>query len=203
MIKYNKLFCLLLFLVFISGLSCSKDSEIVKEKRNYGIFYVMEDNKTIKMDGVIKSRSLKDFQHLIKNFPNASLINIVNCGGSMDDEINLQLSTLVNRKALNTHLLDNAEIASGGVDFFLAGIKRTRGQNTKIGVHSWGTDQIKATDFAKGHQYHQEYISYYQKIGFTKKEAEEFYYFTIYAAPPAGIHWMTKEEIIKYKIITN
>ena len=174
MIQYKKSFWLIFIGIFVTGVSCSIDAEITRKNRNYGIFTVLNDNTTIKMDGVIKSRSLKDLQHLIKNFPNVSLIKIVNCGGSMDDEINLQLSTLVNRNALNTHLLDNAEIASGGVDFFLAGTKRTRGQNTKIGVHSWGTDKIKATDFTKGHLYHLEYIAYYQKIGFMKKDAEDF-----------------------------
>ncbi len=98
--------------------------------------------------------------------------------------------------------MDNAEIASGGVDFFLAGVKRTRGKNTKIGVHSWGGDGESATDYPRGHANHLPYIKYYVLIGFTQKQAEDFYYFTIYAAPANGIHWMTEAEIKKYNMIT-
>jgi hypothetical protein len=32
----------------------------------------------------------------------------------------------------------------------------------------------------------------------TQKESEDFYYFTINAAPIKDIYWMTNEELIKY-----
>jgi len=44
------------------------------------------------------------------------------------------------------------------------------------------------------------YIEYYISVGFTQKEANDFYYFTLNAAPAEGIHWMTDEEIIQYKV---
>ncbi len=97
-------------------------------------------------------------------------------------------------------------MASGGTDFFLAGIKRSVASNTKIGVHSWaGEDDGKeftATDFPKGHQYHLPYIAYYVSVGFTQQEAEDFYYFTIEAAPADNIHWMSATEIEQYKMLT-
>ena len=34
----------------------------------------------------------------------------------------------------------------------------------------------------------------------TQKEAEDFYYFTLNAAPAESIHWMTDAEIIQYKV---
>ncbi len=48
-------------------------------------------------------------------------------------------------------------IASGGVDFFLTGNKRSIGKNVKIGVHLWSGENEVATDFEKGHEYHLEY----------------------------------------------
>lgn len=98
--------------------------------------------------------------------------------------------------------MENGLIASGGVDFFLAGIQRTKGTNTKIGVHSWSDGNKDATAFPVGHANHLPYINYYVSVGFTQQEAEDFYYFTINAAPAEGIHWVTDAEISKYKILT-
>jgi hypothetical protein len=33
----------------------------------------------------------------------------------------------------------------------------------------------------------------------SQQEAEDFYYFTIYAAPHNDVHWMTEDELVKYK----
>lgn len=98
--------------------------------------------------------------------------------------------------------MDNGDIASGGVDFFLAGIQRIKGANSRIGVHSWTGDGEKATDFPEGHEYHLPYIDYYVSVGFTQQQAKDFYYSTINAAPASDIHWMTDEEIKRYKILT-
>lgn len=99
--------------------------------------------------------------------------------------------------------MDNGTIASGGTDFFLAGMKRTKGKNTRIGVHSWADGLGKtATDYPKGDQNHEPYINYYESIGMTRQQAEAFYYFTINAATAENIHWMTDAEIAKYKMLT-
>ncbi len=178
------------------------NTEITQDtNRQFGIFKVLRDNHTIEMDGDIKSSSLNNFNRLIKTFPDVDKINIINCGGSLDDETNLKLSKKVHEKGISTHLMDNGEIASGGVDFFLAGVKRTKGKNTKIGVHSWSGDGEEATHFHKGHKYHQPYIDYYKSVGFTQKQAEDFYYFTIHSASADDIHYMTKHEIEKYHIL--
>ena len=186
-------------------LSCGNnddDTTTVNTIKNFGIFKVLEDNTTIEMDGTIGSLSLTNFNNLTTAFPNVNKINLKNCDGSSDDEINLQLSLKVHQKNINIHLMDNGEIASGGVDFFLSGIQRTKGSNTKIGVHSWAGDNETATDFPVGHANHLPYINYYVSIGFTQKQAEDFYYFTINAAPANSMHWMSDAEIIQYKVVT-
>ncbi len=97
---------------------------------------------------------------------------------------------LVRRLLLQKDNLDNGEIASGGVDLFLASVKRTIGKNVKIGVHSWDEDGSQATDYPRESKEHQKY-----------KEAEDFYYFTINSATAEGIHYMTEEEMNKYKAL--
>lgn len=184
-----------LLVVTLSITSCSK-----KGVAKYGIFTISENSTTVEMDGTINSKSLDNFNSLYAAYPNVTQINIVNCEGSMDDETNLQLSQKVYDLSINTQLLDNAIIASGGVDFFLAGRKRTRGTDTRVGVHSWGSGNSSATDFPVGHSNHQPYIDYYKAIGFSQQESEDFYYFTINAASAENIHWMTEEELTKYQI---
>lgn len=185
-------------LITLLAFSCKKDSN--SNKKEAGIF-VLKNDTTLLMDGVINSKSLINFENLFSSNQNIKQINIVNCDGSMDDETNLKLSKKIHELKIKTHILDNGAIASGGVDFFLAGLKRTKGKNTKIGVHSWAGDNEVATDFPVGHKYHLPYIEYYKSVGFIQEDAEKFYYFTINAASAESIHWMTDEEIITYKIL--
>ncbi|MBA6156259.1 alpha/beta hydrolase [Tenacibaculum sp. S7007] len=199
--KTGKTVVILIMLVTILS-SCSSNDSVIKEAQaTFGIFKVSDDQKSIEMNGTINSSSLVNYNKLYTKYPKIKTINIKNCDGSSDDEINLKLSKRVHDLNIDIHLLDNAEIASGGVDFFLAGIKRTRGSNTKIGVHSWAGDNTIATDFPVGHANHLPYINYYKSIGFSDVDAKAFYYFTINAAPANSIHWMTEEEIIKYKML--
>ncbi len=188
------------WLAMVTACKQTKDS-VVEPTRQFGIFQVLTDDTTIEMNGEITSNALNSFNQLLAAYPNVNLINIKECGGSSDDDVNLQLSALVHQKQINIHLMDNGMIASGGTDFFLAGLKRTRGTNTRIGVHSWSTGTQEATDFPRGHAEHQKYIRYYVSVGFTQQQAEDFYYFTIDAAPVADIHWMTDAEVTRYGLL--
>ena len=199
---FKLIFVFLVISTFLISCNSDDDSTTPNISRQFGIFKVLADDTTLEMDGTIGSSSLTNFNNLESAFPNINAINMVNCDGSSDDEINLQLSLKIHQKGINIHLLDNGEIASGGVDFFLAGIQRTKGTNTKIGVHSWAGDGSTATDFPVGHANHLPYINYYISIGFTQQQAEDFYYFTINAAPANSIHWMSDTEIAAYNLIT-
>ena len=183
------------------------DVEVVADlETTFGIFTVQEDRTTIEMNGVITSSSLDDFNELIDSHPDINLINIIECEGSDDDEINLLVAARVHSLMIDTHIVDEGLVASGGTDFFLAGINRSIGTDVLIGVHSWaGTDDngndVVATDFTEGDEMHQPYIDYYVSVGFTQENAEAFYYFTINAAPFDDIHWMTDEELETYGIL--
>ena len=72
-----------------------------------------------------------------------------------------------------------------------------------MGVHSWSDGVVEAADLPRDHPDHQLYISYYQDIGFSAQWAEDFYFFTINAAPADDIHWMTSAEIAQYEMTTN
>ena len=194
----------IILLIFIAFISCSESNTESNNNSvtSFGIFKVINDS-TVEMNGEINSNTLADFNRLIQNYPNIKLINTKEVPGSSDDQVNLQVSKRVFDLGIATHLMDNGEIASGGVDFFIAGVKRTIGANTKIGVHSWSDGSQDATAFPVGHANHLPYINYYISVGFTQQQAENFYYFTINAAPASSIHWMTEAEIIQYGLIKN
>ncbi len=176
--------------------SCKKDGD-----RQFGIFTVLENKVTVEMEGEIGNQTLNDFEAMISEYPEIGRIEIIECPGSGNDDVNLEVSALVYARGISTHIKDGGEVASGGTDFFLAGVKRTVGTDTRIGVHSWEGGGQEATDFPVGHQEHQKYIDYYVSVGFSQELAEDFYYFTINAASSDNMHYMTAGEISQYGII--
>lgn len=193
---------LLLFLLgsFSLFTSCGKDNDIAPTE--YGIFS-SQDETTAIIDGVIDSDTPTHWDNFIAAFPNTNELIMKDCPGSTDDAANLKASRKIRQQGVAIHLPADAEIASGAVDLFLAGITRTREAGSKIGVHSWSDRKNSATDFPEGHEEHQIYIDYYLEMGFSQNEAEAFYYFTINAASADDMHWMTDSEIEKYGLLTN
>lgn len=191
---------MLLFLVgsIAFASSCKKDST---DSTDFGIFS-SQDVNTVIMNGEIDSQTPKHWDNYINAFPNTNKIIMKTCPGSSDDQANLKVARTVRMQNVTIHLPADASIASGAVDFFLAGTIRTRETGSQIGVHSWAGDGKEATDFPVGHENHQFYINYYIEMGFSQADAEAFYYFTINAAPAASVHWMTDEEIQQYKLLT-
>lgn len=153
--------------------------------------------------GVIGSSTPAVVQDLINNHPAVTTIIMYACPGSEDDNANLQASTLLHNANYKMYLPVDGWVASGATDMFLAGTTRVIDATyDPVGVHAWSDGQNDATVYPVGHAFHQPYIDYYVNVGFTTQEAEDFYYFTIYAAPANGIHWMTNAEMNQYKIRT-
>lgn len=186
---------LLLFLVGVS--SCSTDEEVLAGEQ-FGIFRVEDSNRAVIDDGVIDTNTLDDFLDMMEFYPDIQTLEFRIVPGSEDDEINLLLGREVYRRGLNTELADNGEIASGGVDLFLAGRSRTLGLNPMVGVHSWTDGVVEATDLPEDDPLHQEYIDYFVFIGFTEAMARDFYFYTIEAASSQDIYYMTRAELEFY-----
>lgn len=181
----------------------------VFQKEEFGIFTVVsptviemgDPNRDEK--NTITKKTPSNFEKLIAKYPNIKTLNLKWCDGSADDDANFIVSKNIHKHGININLMDNAEIYSGGVDLFLAGVKRTMGKNTKIGVHAWGGDGDSGDQYGREHEYHKKYIQYYLDIEYakTEQESKDFYFFTIDWGPE--IHVMTPEEIKKYKMLTN
>ena len=206
--KINLKHIIFVLLITVMITSCKSDDDATttvdySTVTVFDIFTVQPDNETVLMNGEIKSRTLQDFSNMLSGHPGIKLVNMREVPGSNDDEINFQVGVKLRQNGINTHILDNGFIASGGVDLFLAGVKRTRGTNTQIGVHSWSDGAgNEATDFPVDSSEHLPNIQYYANVGYTAQWSRDFYFFTINAASAANIHWMTEAEITQYGLIT-
>ena len=199
--KANLILIVIASILSIGNISCTKNDDDSSIARKFGIFKVINDT-TAEMNGVINGSTPRNFNRLIRNYPNIKVINMLDCPGSMNDEANLQVSRTMHDKGISFHLFSTSVIASGAVDMYVGGLRRTRDAGSKIGVHSWGGepgDPI-ATEYPADHEVHQLYINYYVSVGFTQQESEDFYFFTINAALADDIYWMTDTEIEQYKV---
>lgn len=197
-IKMKRVTNIIIFISLIASISLLNSC---KDESGFGIFS-SQDASTVIMNGVIGSKTPKHWDNYVAAFPNTNHIIMKDCPGSEDDEANLVAARKARQQDVSIHLPADAVIASGAVDFYLAGTSRTREAGSQIGVHSWSDGNNDATAFPVGHENHLPYINYYVEMGFSQTAAEDFYYFTINAASANDIHWMTDAEITQYQLLT-
>ncbi len=150
------------------------------------------------LKGVINSDTYADVIDMLAAHPNIQSLVLTDVPGSADDEANLALGRVVRKAGLITYLPAEGLVASGGTDLFLSGAKRVMGRGARVGVHSWGDDDITGNDLPRDDPEHERYLSYYREIGIP----EQFYWFTLEAAPADDIHWMTEAELAKHAVYT-
>ena len=150
------------------------------------------------MSGEINSKTPEQFEAIIAENPNINTLIEVDVPGSLDDEAMIELAYRVRELELYTHLRSDSEIHSGGVDLFLAGVTRTIESGAIIGVHSWSDGVKDATDYPRGSPEHEANRKYIEDM----LGLDDFYWFTIYAAPASDIHIMTVDEINQYGLAT-
>lgn len=155
-------------------------------------------DKNLYMDGIINEKTYDQFVKILNDNPQIKTLVEGDVPGSIDDDTMIKLAYFIRDKGLNTKILSNSDINSGGVDLFLAGVERTMEKGAKIGVHSWSDGEKDAAEYpvdSPKHEANRKYIE-------TMLGSDDFYWFTIYAAAADSIHQMTKKEITRYKLLT-
>jgi hypothetical protein len=166
----------------------------------YGPFRVISP-LVVELRGVSDSTTPGQFRRMMKAHPGLTTLEMVECPGSEDDDANLALARMIRRAGLNTHVPKDGSIRSGGVELFLAGVKRTSEPGAQFGVHSWiDSDGREANEYAASDPVHQHYVGYYEEMGFKPDTARAFYAFTNAAAPARGVHYMTGGELAAYHL---
>lgn len=151
------------------------------------------------LTGAIDGSTPDEVQRLIDDHPEVTTIVMQDVEGSVDDEANLVAARLVRQHGFYTHVPSDGVIASGGVDFFLAGVERTAVSGAKLGVHSWAAgDGTTGDQVPRDDPQHKLYLDYYAEMGIPT----DFYWFTLQAAPAEDIYFMTEAELVQYQMVT-
>jgi hypothetical protein len=161
------------------------------------------DGEIARMYGVIDQTTPDRVHELVTDHPEVRTIVMIDVPGSADDPANLRASRMVREHGLRTVIPSDAVVASGGVDFFLAGEERWVETCAKLGVHSWDEDAedgslLLGNEVPRDHPIHTMFLDYYAEMGIPA----DFYWFTLEAAPSEKIHWMSDEEILRYAMVT-
>lgn len=148
--------------------------------------------------GVVDRRSHRETSAVLDASPGVRTAVLTMAPGSVDDETNFALGRMLRAAGITTYLPARGLVASGGTDLFLAGVRRIVERGARVGVHSWASESVDGNDIPRDDANHRIYLEYYRDIGI----AEAFYWFTLEAAPPEDVHWMTEAEMARYAVYT-
>lgn len=189
----------LITLLFLSACGGNSSDDSGGVSPDEAVRFSIQGEKAI-MTGVIDGSLRNTLVDMLDNNPTVQTIEMLNVPGSDDDDANLAASRIIRERSINTHVPANGMIASGGVDFYLAGLARTIENGAQLGVHSWADgDGIAGSSLPTNDPEHKKYLDYYTEMGIPL----DFYWFTLQAAPPEDIHNMTPAEIARYGVTTN
>lgn len=148
--------------------------------------------------GGTDTNSVTKFSNFVAKNPGVKTLVLKYMPGTSDADMNLRIARRIRAAGLNTHLHEDSYIASGAVDWFLAGVERTMECGARIGVHSWsmgGEFSPKSLGRDRRQRYHETFL---RDMGINT----DFYVFTREAAPPESIHIMSVDEIKRFELLT-
>ena len=148
--------------------------------------------------GVVNSGSDGKMIDLLNGSRNVRTVVLTSLPGSANDEVNVALGRKLHRAGITTYLPARGWVASGGTDMLLSGVRRIVERGAEVGVHSWAAGSTNGNDLPRDHEDHKLFLDYYRDI----KISADFYWFTLQAAPPEGMHWMTEDEMTQYQVYT-
>lgn len=165
----------------------------------YGPFIVVS-NDLAEMNGATDETTPAAFARLLAAHPGIRVIRMIDCPGTENDAANLAVARMIRKAGISTHVPSDGSVRSGGVELFLAGVRRSAEPGAEFGVHSWQdedgreADEVPATD-----PIHAEYVRYYEEVGLPAPVAREFYAFTNRTGFES-VHYLTPDEIARFQL---
>ena len=175
------------------------DAPSFGENAQFGPFTILSAAEA-HLNGATDEATPDQFRQMIKAYPGIKRISMIDCPGTENDDANLEVARMIRKAGISTHVPANGSVRSGGVELFLAGLKRTYEKGAQFGVHSWiDEDGMQARDVPANDPINAAYISYYQEVGLTPQTARAFYAFTNQTAFDS-IHYMSEQELARFQI---
>ena len=153
---------------------------------------------TAYVNGGTNSTSYRKVKTFLEENPEVRHFVLRRMPGTEDSLTNLRIARLIRKRGITTHLENRSRIASGAVDLFIAGKRRTMECGAMIGVHSWSFDgEVGPKDI--GVDYNQ---SVHEDFLYDMGVDPDFYVFTREAAPPQDLYILNYEEIEEFGLLT-
>jgi hypothetical protein len=145
---------------------------------SFGPFHMVAPDRA-ELIGSIESDTPSQFRDMLRAFPGLQQIVMIDCPGTGDDEANFAIARMIRKAALTTSIPNGGSVRSGGVELFLAGVKRNAAPDAEFAVHSWlDEDGLEPSDYADSDPVNREYVDYYREMGMSEDKAKAFYALT-------------------------
>lgn len=159
---------------------------------------IQVDGPVMRMDGIINSQSLGNFVDVLDDNPGVTTVELGRIEGSLDGEVVAEMGYIIRDAGLATRMRGSSQVFSGGVDLFLGGVDRRVAPGAIVGVHEWETGFGRARDFARDDPAHEPTRGYIEDMLGT----DAFYWFTLEAAAFDEVHVMSRQEMLRYGVVT-
>jgi len=140
-------------------------------------------------------------RRMLRKHPDLRELVLLNLPGTVDDDANLEACRLIREAGLHTRVPADGIVASGGVDWLLAGVERRVEEGALVGIHSWAVDfygfSVEGRDLPPNHPEHRGYLEFYGDMDVPAG----LYWRTLTAASSFGMHWMTRAELERYDLL--
>ena len=173
------------------------DLQLPKGIARYGPFRVLDAGHAALVD-TTDARSPVQFAAMLRAFPGIRTLELVECPGTDDDRANLKLGVMIHDRGIATDVPEGGSVRSGGVELFLAGVRRSAAANTEFAVHSWADENgLEPKDYGPNAPENRIYIDYYERMGMSEAEARAFYAMTN-SVPNADAKWLGTADMAQW-----
>jgi hypothetical protein len=149
------------------------------------------------MTGVIDDDTIDKLDDAVDDHPDATTIVMRNVAGSENPDVNLALARDLRRRGLSTYVAAGDRVGPGATDVLIGGLHRIAERGASVGVKSWGDKDKAAADLPLSDEAHNRHLEFYREMGIH----EEFYWFSLRAARPDGVEWMSEVDMFRFRVV--
>lgn len=160
--------------------------------------FVVTDSTHAALIAETDGRSPADFRAMMAAYPGITVLQMVDCPGTVDDTANLALGRLIRARGIATEVPEGGSVRSGAVELFLAGAVRHAAPDAEFAVHAWQDDDGRQPgDFTAADPVNAAYLRYYRDMGLAPQSAAAFYALTN-SVPNEQVLWLHTADIAQY-----